>query len=236
MLTVDFDRFPVGPGHVLLDLGCGAGRHAAEACRRGASVVALDMSAPDLKEARDRIAEVNPQRDRGIAVRADALRLPFADATFDRIIAAEVLEHIPADGAAMAELSRVLKPGGLAAVTVPRWGPEKVCWALSDAYHQVEGGHVRIYRRAQLRRRLESVGLVQLARHHAHALHAPYWWLRCLVGVHDDNHPATKLYHRLLVWDMMAAPKLTRTAERVLNPLCGKSLVSYLRKGPRAAA
>ena len=82
----------------------------------------------------------------------------------------------------MAEMARVLRPGGLAAVTVPRWGPEKVCWALSDAYHEVEGGHVRIYRKGQLRTRLEAVGLQQVGSHYAHALHAPYWWLRCVVG------------------------------------------------------
>jgi SAM-dependent methyltransferase len=244
MLTVDFARFPIASGDRLLDLGCGAGRHAAEACRRGATVVALDMSAPDLKEARDRMTEFDAPGSRSVAVQGDALQLPFADGTFDRIIAAEVLEHIPADEAAMAELARVLRPGGLVAVTVPRWGPEQVCWALSDAYHQVEGGHIRIYRKSQLRSRLESVGLRQVGRHYAHALHTPYWWLRCLVGVHDDNHRATRLYHRLLVWDMLSAPRTTRTAERALNPLIGKSLVTYLRKPareepagePRAAA
>ncbi len=230
MLTVDFDRFPIAAGEWLLDLGCGAGRHAAEACRRGATVVALDMSAPDLKEAKDRLAEVDPSGERGFAVRSDALRLPFADATFDRIIVAEVLEHIPSDEAAMAEIARVLRPGGLVAVTVPRWGPEKVCWALSDAYHEVEGGHVRIYRRRQLQRRLSSAGLEPVAHHYAHALHAPYWWLRCMVGVHDDDHRATRTYHKLLVWDMMSAPRTTRTAERALNPVIGKSLVCYLRK------
>jgi hypothetical protein len=128
----------------------------------------------------------------------------------------------------------VLRPGGLVAVTVPRWGPEKVCWALSDAYHEVEGGHVRIYRKRQLRQQLESVGFERLGHHYAHALHAPYWWLRCLVGVHDDDHRATKLYHRLLVWDMFSAPRSTRTAERLLNPVIGKSLIFYLRKPPAA--
>jgi SAM-dependent methyltransferase len=233
VLTVDFDRFPVGPGDRVLDIGCGAGRHSAEACRRGATVVALDMSAPDLKEAHDRLAEVDPEHARSVALQGDALRLPFADDTFDRIIIAEVLEHIPSDVAAMVELARVLKPGGLVAATVPRWGPEKVCWALSDAYHEVEGGHVRIYRKSQLRARLEGVGLQQIGHHYAHGLHAPYWWLRCVVGVHDDDHRATKAYHRLLVWDMMSRPRTTRVAERALNPVIGKSLITYLRKPPR---
>jgi hypothetical protein len=102
----------------------------------------------------------------------------------------------------MRELARVLAPGGLLAVTVPRWGPELVCWALSSAYHEVEGGHVRIYRGSELRRRLAAQGLEPVGAHHAHGLHAPYWWLKCAVGVDDADHrlvaavpPAARLGH-----------------------------------------
>jgi len=131
---------------------------------------------------------------------------------------------------AMAELARVLRPGGTIAITVPRFGPELINWALSDEYHSVEGGHVRIYRKNVLLERLTATGLVPYGHHHAHALHAPYWWLKCAVGTTNDEHPAVKAYHRLLVWDIMKAPKLTRYAERVLNPLIGKSMIIYLRK------
>ncbi len=64
---------------------------------------------------------------------------------------------------------------------------------------------------------------------HAHALHAPYWWLKCLVGVSQD-HWAVTAYHRLLVWDMMKAPRLTRSAESALDPLIGKSVALYFTK------
>ena len=111
-----------------------------------------------------------------------------------------------------------------------------MCWALSDAYHEVEGGHVRIYRGSQLLERLTAAGLEPTGDHHAHALHAPYWWLKCAVGVDDGENPLVQAYHRLLVWDMMKAPKLTRVAERLLNPVVGKSLVVYLRKPEPARA
>ncbi|MDT7551081.1 MAG: hypothetical protein QOE84_3475 [Actinomycetota bacterium] len=241
MLTVDFEQFPVAPGERVLDMGCGGGRHAFALYQRGAHVVALDMDAAELKDVAgmfDALAGEVPSGAHAQAVRGDAYRLPFADATFDKVIAAEILEHLPADSNAMAELARVLKPGGRIAVTVPRWLPEKVCWALSDDYHANEGGHIRIYRADQLKDRLTAQGLELEGGHHAHALHAPYWWIKCAVGVERTEHPLVKAYHRLLVWDMMRAPWPTRLAERVLNPLIGKSVVVYLRKPEvlRAAA
>ena len=169
----------------------------------------------------------------GTVVNGDALNLPFPDGAFDRVIAAEVLEHIPADRAAIAELARVLRPGGTMAVTVPRWGPELVNWALSDEYHMVEGGHVRIYRQS---RPASPPGRGRAAvprRHHAHALHSPYWWLKCAVGVTNDAHPLVRAYHRLLVWDIEHRPLPTRLADMVLNPLLGKSLVVYVEKPDR---
>jgi len=194
MLTVNYDRLGLRPGDRLLDLGCGFGRHAFEAARRGAKVVALDAGDDEVAGVRDTFGamadagELDAQRARVGAVQGDALHLPFPDGTFDRIIASEVLEHIPDDVAAMTELARVLRPGATMAVTVPRAGPEFVNWVLSDEYHDVPGGHVRIYRRSTLRTRLASTGLLPVDHHHAHGLHSPYWWLRCLVGPTNDTH------------------------------------------------
>ena len=219
----------------MLDLGCGFGRHAFEAARRGASVVALDAGADEVAQVRGTLAamiemgEIAPGHP-ATAVQGDALSLPFADGTFDRVIASEVLEHIPDDTAAMRELARVLRPGGAMAVTVPRCVPEAINWALSDEYHDTPGGHVRIYRRSTLERRLSSAGLEATGHHHAHGLHSPYWWLRCLVGPSNDSHPAVEAYHKVLVWDIVKAPFVTRTADRVLSPVIGKSLVLYLTK------
>ena len=170
-------------------------------------------------------------------VRGDATAMPFADGAFDRVIAAEVLEHIPGDQRALHEIARVLRPGGIAAVTVPSWLPERICWSLSDDYHNVPGGHVRIYTRPELEAKLRAAGLSVGAHHHAHGLHSPYWWLKCAVGVHDDGHPLARAYHRLLVWDIVKRPKVTRLAERALDPVIGKSLVIYAEKpqAPEAA-
>jgi len=238
LLTVDFDRLGLQPGDRVLDMGCGAGRHAFEMFRRGGDVMAFDQDGDELARVLDLFGAMRDAGEVPAGAEADvkqgnALEMPFADEEFDRVVAAEVLEHIPDDRTAIAELVRVLRPGGTIAVTVPRWLPEKVCWALSDEYHEVEGGHVRIYTGHELVGKLEEAGLEYVGRGHAHGLHAPYWWLKCAVGVDNDAHPLVKAYHEVLVWDIMRRPRystVTRLAERMLNPLIGKSLVLYLRK------
>ncbi|MFD6436047.1 methyltransferase domain-containing protein [Streptomyces venezuelae] len=243
MLTVDFTRFPLAAGDRVLDLGCGAGRHAFECYRRGAQVVALDQNAEEIREVAKWFAAMKeageaPAGATATAMEGDALNLPFPDASFDVVIISEVMEHIPDDKGVLAEMVRVLKPGGRIAVTVPRYGPEKVCWALSDAYHEVEGGHIRIYKADELLERMRESGLKPYGTHHAHALHAPYWWLKCAFGVDNDKALPVRAYHKLLVWDIMKKPLATRVAEQLLNPVVGKSFVAYATKPhlPKASA
>ena len=128
MLTVDYDELGLRQGDLVLDMGAGAGRHSFECFRRGAQVVALDYDYGELGEVRKlfwamKEAGEAPADGLGVALNGDALRLPFPDDTFDRIICSEVFEHIPDDEGAMVELHRVLKPGGVLAATVPAWFP-----------------------------------------------------------------------------------------------------------------
>ena len=235
MLTVDFERLDIGPSTRVIDVGCGAGRHAFEAYRRGADVVAFDRAESELRSvdtilcAMAEAGEVPATASAKVVV-GDALSLPYADQTFDCVIASEILEHIPEDDAAIAELTRVLRVGGTLVVSVPRWLPERVCWLLSDEYHSNEGGHVRIYRANQLRDKITSGGMELTHTHHAHALHSPFWWLKCAVGVSNFDHPAVVTYHKLLVWDLMHRPKITQLAESLLNPIVGKSVAMYFVK------
>jgi SAM-dependent methyltransferase len=237
VLTVRFDRLGLVPGDLFLDAGAGFGRHAFEAARRGARVVALDYAADEVDGTRATFGgmvdagEIPLSRYVGV-LRGDATRLPFPEATFDRVVTSEVLEHIQDDVTALSELVRVLRPGGTLAVTVPTWWPEKVNWMLSDDYHApaVTGGHVRIYSETELRAKLRAAGLDLVGSHHAHALHTPYWWLRCAVGPRNDDHPAVRTYRRFLEWDIVRQPRSTKVAERVLSPMLGKSLVLYGHK------
>jgi SAM-dependent methyltransferase len=234
MLTIRFDELGLRAGDRVLDVGAGFGRHVFECARRGAQVVALDYAADEVVQTRDTLAamvdanEITADRLIGV-LRGDARRLPFPDATFDVVITSEVLEHVQDDVAAIAEMVRVLKPGGRFAATVPAWFPETVNWKLSDEYHAPKspGGHVRIYGRTELRAKLTAAGLHVDGFHRAHALHSPYWWLKCAVGPHNDDHPAVAAYRRLLEWEIVHQPVATRLVERALSPVLGKSAVFY---------
>jgi SAM-dependent methyltransferase len=237
MLTVRYHWLGLRPGERLLDFGCGGGRHTFEAMKRGGVVTALDMDSEALAGAAAWVTamlqedkETAGSGGQGHVVKGDGTSLPFPDGSFDRVIAAEVLEHVPDDTVVLAELARVLRPGGVIAVTVPRYYPEGLNWALSEEYHRVAGGHVRIYRRRQLCNRLRGAGLRPYRQHHAHALHSPYWWLRCAIGPDADDNGAVRAYHRFLVWDITAATPVTRWPDTVLNPVLGKSIVVYARK------
>jgi SAM-dependent methyltransferase len=235
LLTVDFDRFGVTSGTKLLDMGCGAGRHAFAALRRGAHVTAFDLDAQELKSVRALVGvmvdhgELDATQPWG-TVSGNALQLPFADGAFDRAIASEVLEHVWDDNGALRELARVIRPGGRLAVTVPTRWPERISWALNRAYHDRPGGHVRIYRQPELEARIERAGFILRGSHHAHAFHSPYWWIRCLNGVDNDDAYLTRKYHDFLVWELTNRPRWTQTLERTLNPLIGKSLVVYAER------
>jgi SAM-dependent methyltransferase len=237
MLTIRFDRLRIAPGERVLDVGAGFGRHCFEVARRGGRVVALDFAPDEVIQTRATIGamiaagEIDEDRFIGV-LRGDATRLPFDDGSFDTVLTSEVLEHIQDDVTALSEMVRVLRPGGLFAASVPSWLPEMINWRLSDEYHApiAVGGHVRIYSLAELSAKLKAAGLEVTGRHRAHALHAPYWWLKCAVGPNDNDHPLVARYRRFLEWEITEQPRSTRVVESVLAPVLGKSLVLYARK------
>ncbi len=233
MITVDFDCLGLRAGSRILDIGCGSGRHTAAAfdLQKG-WVLGADRDFDDLQQAHERLclhASLCSKGRFGWALAgADITHLPFSDASFDLVICSEVLEHVPDHHTAIHECFRVLKPRGQLVVSVPRQWPETICWALSAQYRHSPGGHIRIYNKNRLVRMIQGITGLSLHKvHHAHSLHTPYWWLKCLLDPDDDTIWAVRQYHRLLTWDMMSKPPLTRRLERWFNPILGKSVVLY---------
>ena len=118
------------PGERVLDLGAGPGFMTLEAARivgEAGVVVGVDKSAPMLA-----IAEARCEAQPHVSFReADALSLPFEDDDFDAAIISQVYEYVPDMAAALAELFRVLKPGGRALIMDTDWG--SLVWNAQDA-------------------------------------------------------------------------------------------------------
>jgi SAM-dependent methyltransferase len=104
-------------GRRVLDVGCGTGWFSREIERAGGRVVALDIGLKLLEKTGEKCAAAR--------VAGDACRLAFADHSFDIVVSSECIEHTVDPRQALAEMCRVLKPGGLLVVTVPnelwRW-------------------------------------------------------------------------------------------------------------------
>ncbi len=239
MLTVRLKKLGLKPGDLVLDLGCGEGRHVHGVYMEGGvNVVGLDIDLPSLKNAReglDYLDDLNgkPETKSLTAfVRGSAYQLPFADNTFDAIICSEVLEHLDAYPDVIDEIRRVLKPQGMLAATIPHAWPERICWKLApppNGYPFEPGGHIRIFDDIHLKYEFVHHGFSFLHKHHAHGLHAPYWWLKCAFWSRRDDHPLVKAYHSLLVWDLMKRPWLTRFLEALTAPVMGKSVAMYFK-------
>ncbi len=239
MLTIDFKYLGLKQkkeqGKKILDIGCGAGRHVAEACRfNGNFCLGADISYQDLLKAKEKLKfneKFFPLKDSVKALAAaDITCLPFKDNSFDIIICSEVMEHITMEKKAFNELKRVVSPEGLLALSVPRFWPEKICWFLSYEYSHTKNGHIRIYKKKELLTKLEEKGFKVFKSHYAHSLHSPFWWLKCLVGVNRSDSFSVNIYHRFLVWDIMKKPFITKFIDKFLNPVMGKSFVVYCTK------
>lgn len=101
------------PGERVLEIGCGEGGnlHHLGARRSGARIYGVDFSAAKVAFARAATG--------ALMARADAARLPFADASFDAVLIRDLLHHLPDRGGALAEARRVLKPGGRLTLVEP---------------------------------------------------------------------------------------------------------------------
>ena len=236
MLTIDLDKIRIEDGHTILDLGCGKGRHVHKLYYfKKCHVIGLDLSLDDLKvtyQGFETYPDItyDPKRNFDLMV-GNALSLPFRDETFDQIICSEVLEHIQDYKKVISEIHRVAKQGAYIGISVPNRFPEKICWYLSDEYHNEPGGHIHIFENKKLINNFKEKNFYYLSKSFKHGLHSPYWWLKCYVGVKNEKNFLVNLYKKFLEWDILSRPMITRILEKLLNPIMGKSVVLYFKKG-----
>ena len=154
---------PRGP---VLDLGCGTGHVSRGLRARGEVVVGLDRR---IEPAADGLAQSGPSQ-----VKADAAQLPFTSASFAAVIALDLLEHVD-DRVVLAEIARILAPGGQVFLTVPALA---ALWSQRDE----AAGHRRRYTRSVLIQRAREAGLDVVHVGYFQFVLLPLVWVSRLLG------------------------------------------------------
>ena len=152
---------------LIVDIGCSSGVLLRDLRRErpGAALLGVDVVPSGLQVAHQLVPDVP-------LIRASALALPLADGSVDAIASLNVLEHLAEDVGALAEMRRVLRPGGRAAVVVPA-GP-----GLYDFYDR-HLQHERRYARRELSRKAVAAGLrVRLDTHLGSGLYPAFWFVK----------------------------------------------------------
>jgi SAM-dependent methyltransferase len=232
--SIDPALLDVQPTDNVIDLGCGTGRHVLELAKRRCNLIGADMSQHDLRIGRY-LLEIMRRRGEVRArvhwLRTAGERLPFVDSAFDRVICTETLEHVDDDRVLMRELVRVLKPGGVLAVSVPDEWSEKLFWRLSHNYRSHAGGHVRVYERRGIVRLMRDAGLAPYAVRYRHALETVYW-LSHVAFWSDWNAqgPITRRFRSALDSHRARESRIVTLLDDVGNRILPKSIVVYSRK------
>jgi SAM-dependent methyltransferase len=200
----------------LLDVGCGTGK-GQEAFQQFGSVYGIDFSQDGL--------EFCLSRGLTKITRADAQVLPIQAGMFNAVVTLDTIEHVPNDHAAIAEIARVLEPGGILLMNVPAyqwlWGP-----------HDVALMHQRRYTTKQVRDLLEGQGF-QIERLSYHiCLLFPFVLLSRLLGKFQRGEPEAKLPKLPAFAEsiLKAVQKIEATIIRRFNLPWGSSVVAVARK------
>lgn len=183
------DALPVKEGQPLrlIDLGCGTGANLPmlrKAVGADGEVFGLDFSPLALQFAGEQVNLSHLYLSQG-----DAMQLPLRDECADCVTMLDVLEHVPDDKKALAEVHRILKPGGVLVMSVPAY---QHLWSAHDeALH-----HFRRYERIQLSRRLKEAGLRIDKLSFAMSLMPPIaWFWRKFVLPFGPNRPRNASRH-----------------------------------------
>lgn len=198
LLETALSRYAAGAG-LALDIGSADGPSAGWVAHAAGHVASVD---------------IDPRGLGTTGVCASAMVLPFADATFDLVTAFDVVEHLDPEADALAEIVRVLRPGGVLLMAVPAYQ-----WAWSD--HDVANGHHRRYTKARAVTAVEAAGLHLERATHAFASVFPLFAAERLAR--------RRFGHRTQAQDIATIPQLPPALNRGLLRLARLD-AAYLRR------
>ncbi|HXS04090.1 MAG TPA: class I SAM-dependent methyltransferase [Rhodanobacter sp.] len=194
-----FRGIHVGPGDVVVDVGCGDSGNGFYCAQRGAHVIAVDIDPKVLAVVKARIAQIDPELC--TTHLSDANPLPLADATATRVICTEVLEHVEEPDELLAELFRIGKPGARYLLSVPGSLSENMQRHVAPPQYFKRPNHIRIIDRQQFAQMVTRSGLI-IEEQTQHGFFWSVWWAlywACEVDLSNPSHPV--LDHWTEAWE-----------------------------------
>jgi len=202
----------------VLDVGSGTGTN----LRMLRELGFTDVSAVDASDDAIRFCD---EKGLGPVRKGDICDLPCPDGAYDLILATDIIEHVDDDAGALVELRRVLRPGGIAILTVPAFPS---LWGLQDRVSL----HKRRYRRREFEGRIAGAGLhLRSCFYFNYLLFVPIWLARqCIdflgIELASENEVNTPFVNRILGWifalDVSTAPRI--------HPFFGVSLLALAQR------
>jgi SAM-dependent methyltransferase len=230
--NIRLDLLALSPGSHVLDLGCAAGDQTLELARRGLRVVGADIDRRLLDRLEHRIAEEKLACHTLLIDVQEGLPVPAG--TFDAVVSTEVLEHVMDYRKAIAELVRVLKPGGRACVAVPTALSELVFHRIHPTYVR-DSTHVNVFSRALLVSELRAAGLEIVSFERRNFEWSVFWLLHGCARSRFD-HTGTPIEHfglTRLYWRMRRVLRVLRVEHLLIslgNRVFPKSIYVYATK------
>jgi len=228
--NIDLEALEAGPGDRIVDVGCGDGALAELLARSGMHVTGVEPAGYLRERFRDRLEGIDPASS---VVDGLADRLPFADGEVTHVVMTEVLEHVPEPAAALAELRRVLAPGGLLCLSVPTSYTELVFWRLHPRYAE-NATHERIFTKPELQRLIDRAGL-KIERWEGRNFRPAISWVFHASLRSRADHTGAILEHEFVdyaigaVWRVLRFVGLLGAVEAIGNRIWAKSWYVYCR-------
>jgi len=221
--------FPVGPGNVLADIGCGSGDHAYFCAAMGAQVILADMDPAALAQASALLARLQPA-PRFETRLTDGATLPIADATADRVICTEVIEHVDDPALLMQELVRIGRPDALYLLSCPDPQAEAIFKRIAHPMHFERPNHIRILGREEFATIVVDAGLV-IEHRLSRGFYNMLWWVLfwgCPSLGADMRHPLLDSWAN--TWSLLLDQPNGPTIKNALDDLLPHSQVIIARK------